>query len=90
LGIWGIAINDLRNERREIVNEAAVRDRAIASTLALQAAQTLNQIDQMLRTLARDIAVLDPEGPRRDLRIHDLLARRAESEPGVASIVVTD
>lgn len=90
VGIWGIAINDLRNERREIVNEAAVRDRAIASTLALQAAQTLNQIDQMLRTVARDIAVLDPALPRRDLRIHDLLARRAESEPGVASIVVTD
>lgn len=90
VGIWGIAVNDLRNQRREITNEAEARGRAIAATLALQAAQTLTQIDQMLRTVARDIAVLGPDVPRRDLRVHDLLARRAESEPGVASIVVTD
>lgn len=90
VGIWAIAINDVYNARREIIGEALARDRATAATLALQAAQTLTQIDQMLRTLARDLAVIDNGLARRNLRIHDMLASRAESEPGVASIIVTD
>ncbi|MFX9093492.1 hypothetical protein ABTN25_20500, partial [Acinetobacter baumannii] len=78
-------IGDALDERRSLIGETTARNDAIASTLALQTAETLLQVDQMLAGLARDITELPDDGQGFGPRLHEILARRAASEPGIAS-----
>jgi signal transduction histidine kinase len=88
--VWGVVVGDVFDERRALIAETTARNDAIAATLALQTAETLGQVDQMLAGLVRDIAVLPAAGTPGAPRLHDILARRISSEPGIASIIVTD
>lgn len=88
--VWGLIIGDVVDERRSLIGETTARNDAIASTLALQTAETLLQVDQMLAGLVRDIADLPEDGQGFSPRLHEMLARRAASEPGIASVFVTD
>ena len=88
--VWGLIVSDVIDERRGLIGETTARNDAIASTLALQTAETVLQVDHMLAGLARDIADLPDEGLSFSPRLHDMLARRAASEPGIASIFITD
>ena len=90
--VWGLIISGIYDERRNLIAETMVRNDAIAATLALQTAETLLQVDQMLAGMVRDIADLHMpvDGPGFHPRLHDVLARRAASEPGIASLFVTD
>lgn len=87
---WALAIGDALEARRSLIGETTARNGAIAATLALQTAETLRHVDQMLAGLALNIADLPEDAPDYMARLKDTLARRAASEPGIAGIFVTD